>query len=623
MGAALKHRGPDDCGSWWNETLGTGLVHQRLSIIDLSQAGRQPMQSRSGRFILSYNGEVYNFRELRADLEREGCLFTSRSDTEVLVEAIEAWGLDAALNRAVGMFAFALVDLKEQRLILARDRLGIKPLYYGKVGRDFVFASELDAIRRFPGFEGNVDRQALAAYLHRSHVPSPFSIYRDICKLRPGHILQVDLAGEDANPRDHRPYWSAYHVVAPGTQESDALSWESAANRLETHITDAVRARMVTDVPLGAFLSGGIDSSLVVALMQSLSSQPVKTFTIGFAQADFDEARYAKAVAAHLGTEHSELYLSARDAREIIPQLADIYDEPFADSSQIPTALVCRHARDTVKVVLTGDGGDEVFFGYPRYALADWIWRKIGRIPIGLRRWLARAIDVTPRSVAEALVDRIGSRPLSTQRHAEYDIAAVATILRTPNPEALYSRIVAHWKAPETIVLGSREVTTSQVDAVPAALSYIEQMAFIDLVTYLPDDILTKVDRASMSIGLEARVPLLDHRLVEFAWSLPPHFKMAGVEGKLILKHLLRRHLPDELIDRPKMGFGVPLSDWLRGPLRDWMEDLLDPVKLAREGFFDVGTVREKVDQHLSGDRHWHAYLWDLLMFEAWLERRS
>ena len=622
MAGALSHRGPDDDGVWTDEGAGLALGHRRLSILDLSPEGHQPMHSQSGRYCIAFNGEVYNFAEIRRELEGAGAAssFRGHSDTEVMLAAVEAWGVEGAVRRFVGMFAFALWDREERVLHLVRDRLGIKPLFYGWAGGALLFGSELKALRAFPGFAAEIDRGALALYLRHSYVPAPYSIYRGIGKLPPGCILSLRAADDrEARPV---PFWSAREVAEAGAANPVA-SVEEAQHELEARLMEAVRLRMIADVPLGAFLSGGVDSSTVVALMQAQSSRPVKTFTIGFEEGGYDEAEHARAVAGVLGTDHTELRLTPAEAMAVIPHLPRMYDEPFADASQIPTFIVSRLARREVTVALSGDGGDELFAGYNRHFWGERIWRRAGRIPAGVRRAAARAMTaVGPEAWDRAYARLAPALPPSLRvRHPGQQLHKLAGILPADSPEGMYRLLTSHWGDPP-LVRGGAEPPTLLTDAAAQAglADFTSRMTYLDLVTYLPDDILTKVDRASMAVGLEARVPLLDHRVVEFAWRVPVSMKVRDGQGKWLLRQVLYRHVPRELIERPKTGFGVPLDAWLRGPLRDWAESLLDERRLREEGFLEPAPVRRRWEEHLSGRRSWQHHLWDVLMFQAWLE---
>lgn len=621
MVASIRYRGPDDFGVWCDERVGIGLGHARLSILDLSPEGHQPMVSASGRYVISYNGEVYNFAELRSELGVVGQKFRGHSDTEVMLAAFEEWGIEKAVQRFVGMFAFALWDKQTRTLTLARDRLGEKPLYYGWQGEAFLFGSELKALRAHPAFRAEVDRNALALLLRHNYIPAPYSIYQGISKLSPGCLLTVSLS--QRNPRIV-PYWSGKQAIEAGLAHPFEGSESAAVSALEALLKDAVGQQMVADVPLGAFLSGGVDSSTVVALMQAQSSRPVKTFTIGFHEEGYDEAPHAKSVARHLGTEHTELYVMPKEAMDVIPRLPALYDEPFSDSSQIPTFLVSELARRHVTVSLSGDGGDELFGGYNRYFWATNIWRRVGWVPQPMRAALVGALMALPPSAWNG-VFRWLSRFLPVGwRYANPGdkLHKLAEVLAVRTPEEIYLDLVSHWKQPTEVVRGTHEPPTVLTDPARwADLPDFEQrMMYLDQMTYLPDDILTKVDRAAMGVSLETRVPFLDHRVVEFAWSLPLSMKIRHGQGKWLLRQVLYRHVPKELMERPKMGFGVPIDVWLRGPLKGWAEELLDEARLQREGYFDPRPIRRKWAEHLTGRRNWSYYLWDVLMFQAWLE---
>jgi asparagine synthase (glutamine-hydrolysing) len=616
MGTTLAHRGPDDQGTFHDPKAGIGFAFRRLSILDLSEEGHQPMYSASGRYVMVFNGEVYNFEEVRAEIGSHP--WRGRSDTEVMLQAFERWGVEAAVRRFIGMFAFALWDRQEGSLHLVRDRLGIKPLFYGRAGGAFVFASELKAIRQHPDFDGEVDRNSLALFMRHNYVPSPRCIYKSLHKVQPGCILTLDAA--IASPQIRR-YWSAKEVAQRSGESRLRVSDAEAIDQLHQLLLQAVRLRMIADVPLGAFLSGGVDSSTVVALMQAQSRRPVKTFTIGFHEEDYNEAIHAKAVAQHLGTDHTELYLSSREGLAVIPLLATMYDEPFSDSSQIPTYLVSKLARRNVAVSLSGDGGDELFGGYSRYALTKQVWNFMRPLPRPIRALAASVLRAVPSNRIDAAVRLL--RPfLPKSLHFETSggkAHKLADVLSLDSSQALYYRILSHWKNPTEIVLGSSEPATIREWA-EKNICLEEAMMLTDLLQYLPDDILTKVDRASMAVSLEARVPLLDHRVVEFAWKLPLRLKINKNGRKWILREILYKYVPRALIDRPKMGFGVPIDRWLRGPLRDWAEALLDERRLRSEGYLEGGPVRRIWEMHLSGHGTWQDHLWDVLMFQSWLE---
>lgn len=619
MGATLAHRGPDDCGTWYDSAAGVGLAFRRLSIIDISAEGHQPMASASGRYVIVFNGEVYNYEEIRAELP--GHAWRGRSDTEVVLQAIEQWGLEAAVGRFVGMFAFALWDTQQRCLYLVRDRIGIKPLYYGYIDGSFVFASELKAIRVFPGFKAGIDRDTLAAYMRCAYVPAPYSIYEGIHHLKTGHILRLDSAGGQPALS---AYWSAADVARNGLESRVQGDDSEVVEQLHHKLLDAVRLRMISDVPVGAFLSGGIDSSLVVALMQAQCSRPVKTFTIGFHEDVYNEAIHARKVAQHLGTDHSELYVSSQDAFNVIPLLPSMYDEPFADSSQIPTHLVSKLARQHVTVALSGDGGDELFCGYTRYAFVNSLWNAIKRIPGPAARAAAKLMRAVPPSVIDKWLGRL-PLPKRLRNSPGLKLHRLGNHLAVQDPAEIYLRILSMWPDPSAVVLGSHERgDLFQAIQTFRSMPVVTEMAMLtDLVNYLPDDILTKVDRASMAVGQEVRVPILDHRVVEFAWRLPLHFKLRQGQTKWVLRQALYRHVPAKIIERPKMGFGLPVDVWLRGPLRAWAEDLLTPEILGRHGFFSVQPIREKWLEHVSGLRNWQHLLWPVLMFQAWVGQEA
>jgi len=622
MADAIANRGPDGDGYWVDDSAGIGLAHRRLAIVDLSPAGAQPMTSPSGRYVLALNGEVYNHLRLRDALEREGALvraWCGHSDTETLLAGFDAWGIEATLKRGIGMFAFAVWDKHTSTLTLVRDRLGEKPLYYGWQGQGsqaaFLFGSELSALRRHPAFAADINRDALAMYMRHNCIGGVQSIYKGIHKLAPGHLLTVSLAAPQPVVRD---WWSGTAMARRGVAQPFTGSYDDAVDALEALLRDAVCQQMMADVPLGAFLSGGIDSSTVVALMQAQSSKPVRTFSIGFHEAGYNEAEHAKAVAQHLGTDHTELYVTAQQALDVIPKLPRLYSEPFADSSQIPTFLVSRLARQHVTVSLSGDAGDELFCGYRRYQMTARLWGKLSRIPRPLRKMASGMITALP----PAAWDKLGAvLPMSQISRLGDRLHKGAAVLGSQSMADLYRGLVSHWD-PTSVVLGATEPASVLAGAAPdlQGLNDVERMMALDMLSYLPDDILAKVDRAAMSVSLETRVPFLDHRVVEFAWSLPLHYKLRQGVTKWPLRQVLFRHVPRELIERPKMGFGVPIDQWLRGPLRDWAESLLSEARLRNEGFFNPIPIRQKWAEHLSGKRNWQYHLWDVLMFQAWLE---
>lgn len=623
MARRIQSRGPDDAGVWTDAAAGLALAHRRLAIIDLSPAGHQPMHSPCGRYALVYNGEIYNHLELRAELEAAGEAFDWRghSDTETLLAALRHWGVQGALERLNGMFAFALWDASERTLFLARDRMGEKPLYYGRNGNTFLFGSELKALSAHPDWQGEINRDALALYMRHSYVPVPWSIYEGIAKLAPAHFVAIREGGRVVG--EPQCYWNLGAVAEQGVAAAaSAGEPEALTNELDDLLRDAVRRRMAADVPLGAFLSGGYDSTTVAALMQAQSDRPIKTFTIGFHEEGYNEAQHAKAVADHLGTDHTELYVTPEEAMAVIPKLPTMYDEPFSDSSQIPTFLVSQLARQHVTVSLSGDGGDELFYGYGRYFKADSIWNKLGRVPVPLRRALASLVAHAPARGLEKTMALLPRR-LRIDHFADR-LPKLAEMLAYPDSQSFYRHFVSHAQKPEELVLGAKEPDTilNRPDCMPSLPGLRERMMYLDAMTYLPDDILTKVDRASMAVGLEARVPLLDHRLIEFAWRVPTEYKYRNGQGKWLLRQVLYRYVPKALMDRPKMGFGVPIEHWLRGPLREWAEELLDEKRLREEGFFDPAPIRKMWEEHVSGKRRWHYYLWDVLMFQAWLEHQ-
>ena len=574
------------------------------------------MASADGRFVITYNGEVYNFQELRRELEERGVTFRGHSDTEVMLEAMSVHGIAPTIKRLIGMFALAVWDRRERTLTLVRDRLGIKPLYWAKFGGLFLFGSELKALRSHPGWTARIDRSAVAAFMRHNYIPAPFTVYEGVQKLEPGCILTLPWNGE---PQIER-FWDARHVAKAGLANPLQASDRELTDQLETLLRDAVARRMVADVPVGAFLSGGIDSSTVVALMKAANVGPVRTYTIGFENAAFDEAEHAAAVAHHIGTEHTKLVVTAKDALDVVPKLPEYYDEPFADSSQIPTYLVSAMTRRHVTVALSGDGGDELFAGYNRYQLATRTWQAMALLPRPLRCAIAGAITSVSADRWSKLLSFVPARLRFGQIGDK--LHKFASVLPVDDDTALYRRLVTHWD-PAQIVPGVAEAKGVLWDQhVTADFPHLlERMQYLDLVTYLPDDILTKVDRASMAVALEARVPLLDHRVVEFAWRLPREAKIRGGVSKWLLREVLDRHVPKSIINRPKMGFGIPLGEWLRGPLRGWAENLLDEQRLRQAGLVDATRVRQIWAAHLGGQRNHEYMLWNVLMLESWRER--
>lgn len=618
MGNTITHRGPDDSGIWLDPEVGIGLVHRRLSVVDLSPAGHQPMQLNSGRYVLVFNGEIYNHFDLRCELEKAGGIaWCGHSDTETLLAGFEAWGIQGTIERTIGMFAIAVWDRRANTLTLARDRMGEKPLYYGWQGNTFLFGSELKALRAHQAFQAEIDRGALCLLLRHNYIPATYSIYKGIAKLQAGCLLTVSLRQREPNMVT---YWSGAQVAASGVANVFKGSAIQAVDELETLLKDAVSQQMMADVPLGAFLSGGVDSSTVVALMQAQSTRSVKTFTIGFEEEGYNEAVHAKAVAKHLGTEHTELYVTSEQAMAVIPRLPALYDEPFSDSSQIPTFLVSQLARQHVTVSLSGDAGDELFCGYSRYQVTAGLWRKLSVLPIPVRKLIAQGVTTFSPQAWNRLATVL---PYSVcGANIGYKLHKRANMLSSVSVDAFYSRLASHWDDPASVVIGGFEpaiLSTGDASNLPG-LDPIQRMMARDMLTYLPDDILVKVDRAAMGVSLETRVPFLDHRVVEFAWRLPQSMKLRNGQTKWALRQVLYRHVPKELIERPKRGFGVPIGSWLRGPLRDWAESLLSDARLRQEGYFNPLPIRNRWEEHLSGKGDWGYYLWDILMFQAWLE---
>jgi asparagine synthase (glutamine-hydrolysing) len=629
MAYTMVHRGPDDEGVWAPESPSVAFSFRRLSIIDLSPAGHQPMHSACGRFTIIFNGEVYNHGELRGELESSGHRFRGTSDTEVILAAIAQWGVRAAVSRFVGMFAIALWDANDRKLYLVRDRLGIKPLYYGWNHSVFLFASELKAFHAHPDFKPELNRPSIALLQRFGYIPHPYSVYQGVQKLPPGHILELSARENDFGSQTLESYWDVYEIAAASRSRNSSLPAKTpiaeTTEKLESLLAMAVKMRMISDVPLGAFLSGGIDSSLVVALMQQASSRPVQTFTIGFDEDAFNEAKYAKQIAAHLGTDHTELYVRSREAQDVVPQLPDMFDEPYSDSSQIPTHLVSKLARRTVTVCLSGDGGDELFGGYDRYQHGDRAWSRFGRLPAIAKRSVSYGL----RRLAPDQWDQLyglAAPLLPRNRRVSFfgrKVHKLSRLLAAEQPERFYCLLVSQWQDTSEVVRGITEPATlfDQFRNGGSATSFRQRMMLLDLVTYLPGDILTKVDRASMYVSLEARVPLLDHRVVEFALSLPESLKFRDGESKFILRRVLERHVPRSLFERPKMGFGVPIGQWLRGPLRDWAESLLSERSLLQDDIFNVGRVRGIWKEHLSERCDWGDRLWTVLSFQAWRAR--
>lgn len=621
MASVIAHRGPDGWGSWTDQRNELALAHRRLAIIDLSTAGHQPMISPCGRYVLTYNGEIYNHLDLRRELAASGGAFNwkGHSDTETLLAAIRHWGARGALERLNGMFAFAVWDNETRELVLARDRMGEKPLYYGMSGGTFFFGSELKAFDPHPDWSPEIDRRSVSSFLRFNYVPGPRSIFSCAQKLPAAHYVVVAEAGKKTS--EPQPYWDIDQVAVEGIEKRGGTDAE-LIDELDSLLRDAVKMRMAADVPLGAFLSGGFDSSIVVALMQAQSSQKVKTFTIGFHEKEYNEATHARAVADHLGTDHTEMYVLPQDALDVIPRLPAIWDEPFADSSQIPTLLLSELTRKHVTVSLSGDGGDELFCGYNRYAMGYATWSKLKMLPYPARRALSGMMKRFPADMATGIGKVLPGK--LRQQHLGDRLPKLGDVIATREDRDYYRRLVSHWRNPDEVVIGGREADLAEWDnswdMVPGIL---DRMMLVDMKTYLPDDILVKVDRASMDVSLESRVPLLDHRVVEFAWRTPTGLKQRGAQGKWLLRQVLYKYVPQSLMERPKMGFGVPIDSWLIGPLREWAESLLDERRLREQGIFDPQVIRQSWLEHLSGRRRWHYLLWDVLMFQAWLENRT
>lgn len=625
MTNAITHRGPDDSSSWSDAENGLFLGHQRLAIIDLSVEGRQPMLSASGRYVIVYNGEIYNFAEMQQELKQRGAKFRGHSDTEVLLAAIEEWGLEESIRRSVGMFAFAIYDRRNQELVLVRDRLGIKPLYYGIHRGVLLFGSELKALTASAYFSKEINTEVIPQYLRYNYIPEPHTIWRSTYKLEPGHVLRISAdrwKGSETEGIEKQEYWSARRVALSGVQQPLQVDAQEAVDLLDAQLSRAVHDRMVADVPLGAFLSGGVDSSTVVALMQERSARPVKTFSIGFSEAQFNEARYAAEVAGYLGSEHTELYVSPGEAQAVIPLLPRMYDEPYSDYSNIPTYLVSALARQHVTVSLSGDGGDELFGGYNRHMLINGLWGRMKRVPLPLRRAAGAGALAGSPELWDTLAGMAGGILPRRYRLVDpgYKLHKIAELSASRNPMELYHNLVSEWKQPMKALVSKDALESSLIsDSVWREMDDLSQIImYLDLISYLPGDILTKVDRASMAVSLESRVPLLDHRVVELAWKLPQQYKIRDGEGKWALREVLYRRVPRTLIDRPKQGFTVPVGIWLRGPLRSWAEDLLEEKRLSEGGVFRPKIIRSLWKQHLSGKRNHDSKLWPVLMFEAW-----
>ena len=631
MSNKIVHRGPDSSGYWINEEGSVGVAHRRLSIVDLTQAGSQPMLSKSKRYIVAYNGEIYNHSELRKYIDQESACqlsWTGNSDTETLLAAIDLWGLEKSLNKIDGMFAFALWDKKLKELFLARDPLGEKPLYYGAVNGSFIFGSELKSFKPHPAFQFELEKNAIALQMRHGFIPTPFSIYKGIKKLFPGSILQIKVNEKmEIINQDCKRFWSFKNIVKKGLNSPFLGSEIEAVSKMENLLLESVKQQMRSDVPVGAFLSGGIDSSTIVALMQKISYVPVKTFSIGFEDKNYNEANYAHKVAKHLKTDHTELYVSLSNVLETLSKLPSIYDEPFSDSSQIPTHLVSKITGDYVKVSLSGDAGDEIFGGYNRYIFIHKLWNILSRAPVFLRSLGAKAItSVRPETWDKFLQANYLLIP-NRWKVSNYGekLHKVARVLPSENIESLYKCLVSNWVDEENLVMGvqPQDIFSSHFSSFDHRLGDVERIMAVDSVTYLPDDILTKVDRAAMSASLETRVPFLNKKVIEFAWQLPLSLKLKDGKGKWIVRQILNKYVPEKLTERPKMGFGIPIGYWLRGPLRDWAEDLINEKKLREENLLNPLAIRRKWKEHLDGTKNWQDPLWNVLIFQQWLDNEK
>ncbi len=619
MADRIRSRGPDGEGYWSDEVSGIALAHRRLAILDLSDAGHQPMHSSSGKNVIIYNGEIYNGKELRSELESFGIKFKGNSDTEVLLEGCEKWGVEITISRCIGMFAFALWNREKSTLSLVRDRLGIKPLYWGKQNNSWYFASQPKAITAHPEFKRVIDRTTMRRFIQFAYVPSPDSIFEDLKQLRPGHLVHIQANGATKTIR----YWDLPSIALTASKRISTTPYSEQVEKLRNLLSDAVKMRMISDVPLGGFLSGGIDSSTIIALMQAQSTRPIKTFSIGFNESTLNEAEYAKSIAQHLGTDHTEMYVSDKQILELVPNLAEAYDEPFADSSQLPTQILCNITSNSVTVALSGDGGDELFSGYNRYLLADRLRKLHKGSPAVLRKAFAKVLT----SLSPASWDKLARFMPKRYRYSMFGdkLHKLADVINKENFSSVYPALLSYWKVDQQVVNNEEKIDepVGWKEGRGIFSDEVSNMQLMDTLSYMPDDILSKVDRVSMSIGLEVRVPIIDHRIVEFAFNLPHSAKIKKGVGKRILRDVLYKYVPKELMDRPKMGFGVPLDDWLRGPLRDWAESLLEPGRLNQDEMFSVNLVRDRWNEHLSGKRNWQYSLWNVLMAQSWRERWS
>ena len=626
MLSKIHHRGPDDHGTWSDSNNRVILGHKRLSIIDTSIAGHQPMHSHSKRYVIIFNGEIYNQAELKTKLNNDNKApnWSGTSDTEILLACFDVWGVKKTISNCVGMFSIALWDREYKKLNLIVDRVGEKPLYYGWQGsgksRTFLFGSELKALKEHPAFEKDINRDSISLLMRHSYIPQPNSIWKGIHKLEPGNILTISL--NNTEPKLLK-YWSANEAIKTSKLNKKHISKEEAVSQFDILLKNIISKQMLADVPVGAFLSGGVDSSTIAAHMQAQSTSKIKTFTIGFNEDKQNEAEYARKIANYLGTDHTELILSATDAKNIIPMIPTIYDEPFADSSQIPTYLVSKLARDDVKVALTGDGADEILCGYNRYQVSKKLWGKFNEIPYSLRKIGGQVIQNIPSSILNSIHKFYPGGNKSNNFSDR--VYKGARLLKAKNIDQFYRDFISYWDDPESLIIKSKEPTTilnGNLENIEN-MTDIERMMYLDLLSYLPGDILTKVDRASMANSLETRLPFLDHRLIEFAWSLPNEYKYDKGQTKLILKEVLNKYVPKKLYDRPKQGFGIPINEWLRGSLRDWGEDLLSEQKLENQGFFDAKKIRKKWLEHQSGKSNWQHQIWNVLMFQSWLQENK